>query len=109
MILGMQYYFLLKQGYGFDMMGLGEHVHGLEFFDGKAGAGQLAQVPAQGSGVAGNIDQPFAGEGCKVGGKTWGALSGRVDDYAVKAPAFCGQCLATRMDGAFLEQGVGEA
>ncbi len=91
------------------MMGLGEHVHGLELFDGKAGLDQLAQVPAQGGGVAGDIDQPFSGEGCNVWGKSRGALSGRVDDDAVKAPACCGQCLATGMDGAFLEKGVGEA
>lgn len=91
------------------MMGLREHVHGLKLFDDKAGVDQLDQIPAQGGGVAGNIDQPFAGEGGKVRGKSRGALSGRVDDDAVKAPAFCGQCLTTGMDGAFLEQGVGEA
>jgi hypothetical protein len=39
-------YFLFTQGDGFDMMGLGEHVHGLKLFDGKARAGQFAQVPA---------------------------------------------------------------
>ena len=109
MILGMQYYFLLKQGHGFDMMGLGEHVHGLKFFDGKAGLNELTQVPAQGRWVAGDIDQPFSGEGCKVGGESRGALSGRVDNDAVKAFTFCYQCLATGMDGAFLEKGVGEA
>ena len=109
MILGMQYYFLLKQGHGFDMMGLGEHVHGLKFFDGKAGLNELTQVPAQGRWVAGDIDQPFSGEGCKVGGESRGALSGRVDDDTVKTLAFCGQSPATCMNGAFLKQGIGEA
>ena len=91
------------------MMGLGKHVHGVKFFDSKSRAGQFAQVPAQCGGVAGNIDQPFSGEGCKVWCKSRGALSGRVDNDAVKAFTFCYQCLATGMDGAFLEQGVGEA
>ena len=48
------------------MMGLGEHVHGLKFFDGKGRAGQFAQIPAQGGWVAGDINQPFTGEGGKV-------------------------------------------
>ena len=103
------FYFLLQQDHGFDMMGVGEHVHGLELFDGKAGLNELAQVPAQGGGVAGDINETFTGEGGKAGGKSWCALSGWVDEDAVKNFPFCCQCPATGMDGAFLEQGVGEA
>lgn len=100
--------FFLKQDHGLDMMGLGEHVNRLEPFDGKAGTAQLAQIPAQGGGVTGDIDQPLAGKRCQLSCKTRSALSGRVDDHAVKAPAFCRKRLAALMDGAFLEKGVGE-
>lgn len=91
------------------MMGLGKHIHGLELYDGEAGTAQLAQVPAEGGGVAGDIDQPFTGKGCQVSREARNALSGRVDDHAVKAPAFCYQCLAAFMDWVFLKEGVGEA
>lgn len=89
-----------------DMMGLGEHVDRLDFADGKTMFAQICKIPAQGGGIAGDVDQPSAGDRGKMCGKVRGSLAGWIDDHAVEYPAVCDQLSAGIMDRAFAEADI---
>ena len=53
---------LFQNNNGFEMMGVGKHIHRLDRGDCKSTADQFLQVTDQSGGIAADIDDPLAGQ-----------------------------------------------
>ena len=100
---------LFKQDNGFNMVGLGKHIDGMNVPDPEPLPCKLRQITAEGGRIAGDIDHPAPGQGRQFPGQSRHALPGGIQDDTVEDAALADEVPAGLMDGGFFEDGVSKA